>query len=152
MCFWFGLEMLRLVYKKAFLKYWTITYYCILFDLLSSEKSSIALYKSFKKFLQNWAYRVSKEAKFCPDFKMCKSLKFGEREERFLQKTDFGCNDAFFWEKIFGNFLTQEFYTFLKSKQNSVSFDTLWGKFWRNFFSTLIRVGAIFWKLKGQIR
>jgi hypothetical protein len=25
MCFWFGLEILRLVYKKAFLKYWMVT-------------------------------------------------------------------------------------------------------------------------------
>jgi hypothetical protein len=33
--------------------------------------------------------------------------------------------NSFFGEKIFGNFLTQEFYTFLKSAQNSVSFDTL---------------------------
>jgi hypothetical protein len=53
MCFWFGLEILRLVYKKAFLKYFSIS---ILFDLLSSEKSFIAPYKSFKK---NFFKRVS---------------------------------------------------------------------------------------------
>ncbi len=38
LCFrwlWFGLEILRLVYKKRFLKYWTVS---ILFDLLTSNK------------------------------------------------------------------------------------------------------------------
>jgi hypothetical protein len=48
MCFWFGLEILRLVYKKVFfeIQYCTVS---ILFDLLYSEKSSDAPYKSFKK-------------------------------------------------------------------------------------------------------
>jgi hypothetical protein len=50
MCFWFGLEILRLVYKKCFLKYWTVS---ILFDLLSFDKSSTAPF-----FLQkNWIFR-----------------------------------------------------------------------------------------------
>jgi hypothetical protein len=39
MCFWFGLEILRLVYIKCFLKYLTVS---ILFDILSLEKSSTA--------------------------------------------------------------------------------------------------------------
>ncbi len=47
--FWFGLEILRLVYKKCFLKYCTVS---ILFDLLSSEKSSTAPYKSWKKLFK----------------------------------------------------------------------------------------------------
>ena len=46
MCFWFGREILRLVYKKVFLKYWTVS---ILFELLSFGKSSTAPYKSWKK-------------------------------------------------------------------------------------------------------
>jgi hypothetical protein len=37
MCFWFDLEILRLVYKKAFFEILNGFY---LFDLLSSEKSS----------------------------------------------------------------------------------------------------------------
>ncbi len=41
----------------------------ILFDLLSSEKSSTALIRVERKFLRNWAYRVSKEAEFGADFK-----------------------------------------------------------------------------------
>ncbi len=46
MCFWFGLEILRLVYKKVFFENWTVS---ILFDLLSFEKSTTAPYKSWKK-------------------------------------------------------------------------------------------------------
>jgi hypothetical protein len=38
----------------------------------------------------------------------------------------------------------QEFYTFLKSAQNSASFDTLCAQFRRNFFSTFIRGNALF--------
>jgi hypothetical protein len=57
---------------------------------------------------------------------------------------------SFFWEKIFGNFLTQEFYTFLKSAQNSAFFDTLHGQFRRNFVSTLIRGGAVFLEVKSS--
>jgi len=43
MCFWFGLEILRLVIKKRFFVRF------ILFDLLSSEKSNTGPYKSWKK-------------------------------------------------------------------------------------------------------
>jgi len=46
MCFWFGLEILRLIYKICFLKYWTVS---IIFNLLSLGKSSAAPYKSWKK-------------------------------------------------------------------------------------------------------
>jgi hypothetical protein len=42
MCFWFGLEILRLVYKKVCFKILN----SIIFDLLSSEKSNPAPYKS----------------------------------------------------------------------------------------------------------
>jgi hypothetical protein len=63
---------------------------------------------------------------------------------------------TFFTEKLnfprknLGNFLTEEFYTFLKSAQNSASFDTLHAQFQRNFFSTLIRDGAVFWEVKSS--
>ncbi len=46
--------------------------------------------------------------------------------------------------------MTQEFYTFLKSAQNSASFDTLHAQFRRNFLKTLIRDGAVFWKVKSS--
>ncbi len=57
---------------------------------------------------------------------------------------------AIFWEKILGNFLTQEFYTFLNSAQNSASFDTLHAQFQRNLFSTLKRDGAFFLEVKSS--
>jgi hypothetical protein len=50
MCFWFGPEILRLVYKKAFFE---ILNFSILFDLLSSEK--IASFDTlFAQFLRNF--------------------------------------------------------------------------------------------------
>ncbi len=83
MCFWFGLEILRLVYKKVFLKYWTVS---ILFDLLSFKKSSTAPHKSWKKFLWNWPCRVSKEAEFCTDFKNFEKSRVWQNGKNFLQK------------------------------------------------------------------
>jgi hypothetical protein len=44
----------------------------------------------------------------------------------------------------------QEFYTFLKSAQNSASFETLHAQFRRTFFSTLIRDGAVFLEVKSS--
>ncbi len=145
MCFWFCLEILRLVYKKKnFLKYWSVS---ILFDLLSSEKNSIA---PWKKILQNWAYMVSKEAEFCIDFKnVQKSRGWQKGKQIFIEKLNFRdlenlAKNCFSEKKTFGNFLTKKFYTFFKSTQNSAFFDTLRAQFWRNFFSTLIRDAAGF--------
>ncbi len=66
MCFWLGLEILRLVYKKALFEILNSFYLTWPFIL---QKSSAAPYKSWKKCLQHWVYRVSKKAKFCADFK-----------------------------------------------------------------------------------
>jgi hypothetical protein len=44
----------------------------------------------------------------------------------------------------------QEFHTFLNSAQNSASFGTLCAHFQRNFYSTLIRDGAVFLEVKGS--
>ncbi len=87
--------------------------------------------------------------------KLCRNLVFGKRENKFYRKTwtwKILQKIFFLRKKIFGNFLMQEFYTFLKSAQNSASFDTLYAQLWRNFFSTLRRDGAVFLKLKAQIR
>jgi hypothetical protein len=59
-------------------------------------------------------------------------------------------NNHFSEKKIFRNFLAKEFYTFLKSAQNSASFDTLCAQFRRNFFSTLMRDGAVFLEVKSS--
>ncbi len=106
MCFWFGLEILRLVYKK----YWTVS---ILYDLLSSEKSSAAPYKSWKKFLRNWAYRVSKEAEFCSDFKSVQKSWVWQKRKIFLQKNwilrdlENLAKNCFSWCKSSTHFLNQ---------------------------------------------
>ncbi len=69
----------------------------VLFDLLSSEKSNTALLRVVKKFLRNWAYRVSKEAEFCADFK-------NVQKSRVWQKGNFAKN-RFPEKKIFGECL-----------------------------------------------
>jgi hypothetical protein len=46
--------------------------------------------------------------------------------------------------------LTQEFYTFFKSAQNSASFDTICAQFRRNFLSTLIQGRCYFLAVKSS--
>ncbi len=85
MCFWFGLEIQRLVYyKKSVFKYCTVS---IFLDLLSSKKSSTAPYKSWKQFLQNSPERVPEEVEFCADFKNVLSLAKGKKN--FTEKLIF---------------------------------------------------------------
>ncbi len=113
MFFWFGLEILRLVYRKAFFEILNGFYLIWPFIL--------------RKFLPNWAYWVSKEARFYADFKNVQKSCVWQKGGKNLQKNwifrdlENLSENRFFWEKIFGNFLTQEFYTFLKSGQNSAT-------------------------------
>ncbi len=62
----------------------------ILFDILSSEKSSNAPYtvRVEKKFLLNWAYRarVSKEAEFRADFKNVQKSRVWQKEKKIVRK------------------------------------------------------------------
>ncbi len=122
MCFWFGLEIPRLFYKKAFL------------EMLNGFYLIWPFIRVGKKFLRNRAYRVSKEAEFCSDFKNVLKSRVWQKGKKFLQK-----NWIFrdFLRKNLWELLAQEFYTFLKSAQNSASFDTLCAQFWRNFFQLL---------------
>ena len=60
MCFWFGLEILRLVYKKVFFE--ILNGFYLIWPFM--KKVALPLIRVEKKFLQNWAYRVSKEAEF----------------------------------------------------------------------------------------
>jgi hypothetical protein len=66
MCFWFGLEILRLVYKEAFFFY-NIKQFLSYLTFYPPKKVAPPLLRVEQKFLQNWAYRVSKEAEFCAD-------------------------------------------------------------------------------------
>ncbi len=142
--------------KNRFLKYWSVS---ILFDLLSCKKSSATPYKIRKKILSKLRVRVSKETEFCADFKNVLKSRVWQKRKNLLQKcgrlwkmtwlhnvdnirqkdikTEFLGKYSFFWEKIFGYFLTQEFYTFLKSAQNSASFDPRTRNFERIFFLIL---------------
>ena len=83
LCFWFGLEILRLVKKKCFLKYWSDWSY------LTLHPSKKTLTRVEKKFLRNWACRVSKEAEFCTDSKMCRTLASRSSQRFFLRKPIF---------------------------------------------------------------
>ncbi len=67
MCFWFGLEILRLVYKKAL----TVS---IFFDLLSSKKSITTPYKSWK----NKFFKI-----------VSRSFEFSKRDKIFSEKLIF---------------------------------------------------------------
>ncbi len=155
MCFWFGLEILRLVYLKSV--FWNIERFLSYWTFYPPKKVALPLIKCWKKFLQNWANRVSKEVEFGTDFKNVHKSRVWQKEKFVYRKTDFlstwkFCKQVFLWEKIFGNFLMQEFYTFFKTTQNSASFDTLCVQFWRNFFSTIVRKGAIFLEVKRSLR
>jgi hypothetical protein len=66
MYFWFGLEILRLVYKKAFLEIEPFLSYLTFYP---PKNVALPLIRVEKKFLRDWAYRVSKEAEFRADFK-----------------------------------------------------------------------------------
>ncbi len=138
MCFWFDLEILRLVYKKAFFEILNGFY---LFDLLSSEKSSPL--QELKKVSSKLGIQGIKRSGILRWFKKCVEVSgLAKGEKNLYKKLNFEglgkfSKKSFFWEKFF--------YTFLK---NSASFDTLCVHFWRNFFP-----GAIFFlKLQAQIR
>jgi hypothetical protein len=84
MCFWFDLEVLRLVYKKTvflnierFLSY--LTFY-------PQKQVAPPLMRVEKKFLRNWAHRVSKEAEFCADFKNVQKIQVWQKGKNFVQK------------------------------------------------------------------
>jgi hypothetical protein len=54
-------------------------------------------------------------------------------------------------KQIFGNFLTQEFYTFLKSAQNSASFDTLFlHPILKKFVFNSYKDGAVFLEVNSS--
>jgi hypothetical protein len=61
MCFWLGLKILRLVYKKCFLKYCWVS---ILFDLLSFEKVAPPLEKLKKNSSKLGAKGIKRKSDF----------------------------------------------------------------------------------------
>ncbi len=129
MWFWFGLEILRLVYKNAFFKI-LIGFYLIW--AFNFQNNSTVSTKSWKKnFFKIWRAGYQKKQNFALISKMCRTLASKSSQRFFLRKIQFFC-------KIFFPFCqTRDFCTFLKSAQNSASFDTLHAQFRRNFFQLL---------------
>jgi hypothetical protein len=135
------------------LKYGTVS---ILFELLSFGKSSTALYKSWKKFLQNWACSISKEAEYCADFKNVQKSRVWQKGKKLLLK----------------NWIFRDLENFAKNHfSEKKSLGTSWRKssthFWnqpkiplllipcmpnfeRKKISTLIRDGAVFSEVKSS--
>ncbi len=51
------------------------------------KKVALPLIRVDKKFLQNWAYRVSKEAEFCTDFKNVQKSRVWQKGKKLNRKT-----------------------------------------------------------------
>jgi hypothetical protein len=54
-----------------------------------SKKVAPPLLRVEKKFLRNWACRVSKDAEFCADFKNVQKSGVWQKGKNFVQKTEF---------------------------------------------------------------
>ncbi len=127
MWYWFGLEILRLVYKKSVI--WAFNF----------QKNSTVPYKSWKIISSKLVMQGIKRSELlCWFQKYVKLLRQEVPKDFFSEKQ--------FFAKFSKSLKIQFFCTFLKSAQNSASFDTLHTQFRRNFFSTLIRGGAIFFE------
>jgi hypothetical protein len=81
MCFWFGLEILRLVYKniERFLSY--LTFY-------PPKKVALPLIRVEKNFFEIGCTGYSKKRIRALISKVCRSLEFGKREKYFYRKTE----------------------------------------------------------------
>ncbi len=130
MWFWFGLEILRQVYKKAFFKILNRFYLIWPFP-----KNSTVPYKSWKKISSKLGTKGIKRSGILRLFQKCVELLRQEVPKDFFSR-----------KMLLQNFLSPReirftvnffpllnFCTFLKS----ASFDTLCGLFWRNFFEAV---------------
>ena len=128
--------------KNRFLKYWSVS---ILFELLTSKKSSAAPYKSWKKISSKLGVQGIKRSGIFRWFQKCEELLCQDVPEDFFSGKQFFAKFSkslkiqLFVNNFFPFCQTWDFCTFLKSAQNSASFDTLCAQFRRNFFSTPIR-------------
>ncbi len=128
--------------------FWNIEWFLAYLTFYPPKKIAPPLIRVEKKFLQNWAYRILKEVEFCLISKMRRSLLFGKREKQqknwifrdfFLRKKSLGTSwrksSIYFWDSAKFRFFWYPLRPILKK-----------------FFSTLIKDGAVFLKLKAQIR
>jgi hypothetical protein len=129
---------------------WNIERFLSCLTFYPSKKVAPSIVRVEKKILRNRPCRVSKEAGFCADFKNVHKSWVWQKGKQNLQK-NWIFRD---WENFAKNCFSEKkslqvFYTFLKSAQNSASFDTLHAQF-RKKFSTLIRDGAVFLEVKSS--
>ena len=158
MWFWFGLEILRLVYKKAFKKIIErFLSYCIW--AFNFQKNSTVPYKSWKKISSKLAMQGIKRNGILRWFQKCVELLHQEvpqdffSEKRFLAKFSKSQNIQFFC-KIFFPFLPNA--RLLHIFEISVKFRFFWypvcpisKKF---FFNSYKGRPYFFRRIKGQIR
>ncbi len=85
---WFGLEILRLVYRKSFFEILD-GFYLTYLTFYPPKKVEPPLIRVEKKFLRNWAYWVSKEAEFYADFKNVQKSCVWQKGEKIYRKTEF---------------------------------------------------------------
>jgi hypothetical protein len=85
------------------------------------KKVSPPLIRVEKNFFKIVRKGYQNKRNFALISKMCRSLEFSKGEKNFIEKL--------ISEKKILNFLTQESYTFIKSAQDSASFDTLCAEF-----------------------
>jgi hypothetical protein len=53
------------------------------------KKVALTLIRVEKKVLRNWAYKVSKEAEFCADFKNVQKSRVCQKGKKIYRKTEF---------------------------------------------------------------
>jgi hypothetical protein len=87
MCFWFGLEIPRLVYKKVFFKILNERFqsYLTFYPPKKEAPSLIRVEKNFE--IRRTGYQ--RKLNFVLISKMCRSLKFGKRKKIIYRKTGF---------------------------------------------------------------
>ncbi len=151
MCFWFGLEILRLVYKKAF--FWNIERFLSYLTFYTPKKVALPLIRVEKKCLRNRAYRVSKEAEFCADFKNRLKSRVCQKEKKNYRKTEILgtwkiLQKIVFLRKNLWDILDARVLHIFEISAKFRLFSYPLCPIWRNFFSTLLRDGAVFLEVK----
>ncbi len=147
MWFWFGLETLRLVYKKAFFKILNGFYLIWAFNYKKTAPSLIGVEKNFFKIGRK-GYQKSGILRWfqkCVKLLRQEVLKDFFSEKQFFAKFSKSLKIQFFWKKIFPFCQKWDFCTFLKSAPVC----PISKKF---FFNSYKGRCYFFRRIKGQIR
>ncbi len=87
MCLWFGLEILRLVFKKAFFKILNVFLSYLTFN--PPKKVALPLIRVEKKFFKIVRKGYQKKRNFVLISKMCRSVEVNKRGKFFSEKLIF---------------------------------------------------------------